>query len=148
MEFFSPWMGWHCTWSVMDLFEGKKGNDWRSHGNANGDHGGGFEAFGVLFRCSWRIGGTKKFLIGRGTPIPTSCYLPVVVSYPTRYSMLIGNEMIATRGGCVDTWTHQFIIQKISIKSTTWIHISIHPKKQKNKMRHSEFDLSSLSTEF
>ena len=49
-----------------------------------------------------------EFLIGRGTKNPTSCYLKVVVSHSTRYSVLIGNELIATVGGCVNTWTHEF----------------------------------------
>ena len=48
-----------------------------------------------------------EFLIGRGTKNCTSAYLKVVVSHSTRYSVLIGTELIAMVGGMVDTWHHK-----------------------------------------
>lgn len=50
-----------------------------------------------------------EFLSGRGTKNPASSNLPVVVSYSTCYTVLISIELIATVGGCVDTWTRQFV---------------------------------------
>ena len=48
-----------------------------------------------------------EILIRRGTKNCTSAYLKVVVSHSTRYSVLIGTELIAMVGGMVDTWHHK-----------------------------------------
>ena len=48
-----------------------------------------------------------EILIGRETKNCTSAYLKVVVSHSTRYSVLIGTELIAMVGGRVDTWHHK-----------------------------------------
>ena len=53
---------------------------------------------------------TKKpveFLLGRGTKNPTCAYVKVVVSHSTRYSVLIGMEMLAMVGAIVDTWYYK-----------------------------------------
>ena len=49
-----------------------------------------------------------EILIGRGTKNCTSAYVRVVVSHSTRYSFLIGTELIEMVGGMVDTWNHKF----------------------------------------
>ena len=46
-----------------------------------------------------------EFLLGRGTKNPTSAYVKVVVSHSTRYSVLIGMELLAMVGATI-VWRH------------------------------------------